>query len=143
MVASIVVPLALQLWDRRRLSPEQRARCWNVATWGSALYAFGPLSMLGWCWVTRRPWWRILVGPLWSGACLFIVTLVDALMELGQRGELEDGLWDRLLGALLVAAAGVVLLTVMEGMSQAWRQRRRLGIAGPCPPSPPPPSALH
>ncbi|WP_437976928.1 transcriptional regulator [Sorangium sp. So ce295] len=53
MVLGIALPFALQRWDRRRLTPEQRAACWNGATWGAALYAFGPLSMLGWCWVTR------------------------------------------------------------------------------------------
>jgi hypothetical protein len=53
MALGIVLPLAVQLWDRRRLTAEQRDACWNGATWGAALYAFGPLSMLGWCWVTR------------------------------------------------------------------------------------------
>ncbi|WP_437637383.1 transcriptional regulator [Sorangium sp. So ce854] len=53
MALGIALPLALQLWDRRRLTAEQRNACWNGATWGAALYAFGPLSMLGWCWVTR------------------------------------------------------------------------------------------
>ncbi|KYF73732.1 transcriptional regulator [Sorangium cellulosum] len=53
MALGIALPLALQLWDRRRLTTEQRNACWNGATWGAALYAFGPLSMLGWCWVTR------------------------------------------------------------------------------------------
>jgi hypothetical protein len=50
----IALPLAVQLWYRRRLDPGQRAVAWNGATWGAALYALGPLSMLGWCWVTRR-----------------------------------------------------------------------------------------
>jgi len=50
----ITLPLVLQLWMRRRLSPAQRAFAWNGATWGAALYAFGPLSLLGWFWVTRR-----------------------------------------------------------------------------------------
>jgi hypothetical protein len=54
MILGITVPLAAQRWDRRRLSAEQRERAWNGASWGAALYAFGPISMLGWCWVTRR-----------------------------------------------------------------------------------------
>jgi hypothetical protein len=53
LALGIALPLALQLWDRRRLTPLQRAVCWNGATWAAALYAFGPLSMVGWCWVTR------------------------------------------------------------------------------------------
>lgn len=51
----IAIPLALQLLDRRRLPPEQRAWVWGFATWGSALYNFGPLSLLAWGYVTRSP----------------------------------------------------------------------------------------
>ncbi len=56
MVLGIVLPLAWQRWDKARLPPEDRERAWNGASWGSALYNFGELSMLGWYWVTRR--WR-------------------------------------------------------------------------------------
>lgn len=73
ILLGIALPLAAQLWDRRRLSAAQREVCWNGATWGAALYAFGPLSMLGWCWVTRGTWngrpgwswrrvWRALIA---------------------------------------------------------------------------------
>lgn len=60
LILGIGLTYALQRWDRGRLSPEQRAAAWNGATWGAALYAFGPLSMLGWVWVTRQrfPVWR-------------------------------------------------------------------------------------
>ncbi|MCC6552881.1 MAG: transcriptional regulator [Polyangiaceae bacterium] len=50
----IALPLLLQRWHRGRLPPAQRAFAWNGATWGAALYAFGPFSLLGWFWVTRR-----------------------------------------------------------------------------------------
>jgi hypothetical protein len=52
----IALPLAVQVWHRRHLTPAQRAAAWNGATWGAALYAFGPLSLLGWFWVTRGAW---------------------------------------------------------------------------------------
>src|SRR5690349_17800701 len=52
----IALPLAIQLVHRRHLTPAQREAAWNGATWGAALYAFGPASMLGWCWVTRGAW---------------------------------------------------------------------------------------
>lgn len=52
----IALPLGAQLWDRRRLDAEQRARMWNIATWAGSLYAFSVLSMLGWFWVTREGW---------------------------------------------------------------------------------------
>jgi hypothetical protein len=57
----IALTYALQRWDKGRLLPEQRDRAWNTASWGSALYGFGQLSMLGWAWVTLaepRRWWR-------------------------------------------------------------------------------------
>jgi hypothetical protein len=56
----IALSLAVQLWDRSRLSPAQRERAWNLPSWAVALYWFGPLSMLGWARVTRigvARWW--------------------------------------------------------------------------------------
>jgi hypothetical protein len=51
---------AVQRWDRGRLRPDLRAGAWNGASWGSALYVGGCLSMIAWCWVTRQEWaaWR-------------------------------------------------------------------------------------
>jgi hypothetical protein len=74
MALGIVLPLALQAWDKRRLSPERRERAWNGASWGAALYAFGPLSMLGWCWVTRRGWLGIALGIGSSAVLLAVLT---------------------------------------------------------------------
>jgi hypothetical protein len=76
----IALPLAIQLWHRRRLAPAQRAAAWNLATWGAALYAFGPLSLLGWFVVTRGclPFGgagRLLAG-LGLGAALAGVTFL-------------------------------------------------------------------
>jgi hypothetical protein len=64
VAVDIGLPLAVQLWDRGRLSPEQRARSWNGATWWSALYAFGSLSMFGWGWVTRKSVLGLVLGIL-------------------------------------------------------------------------------
>jgi uncharacterized BrkB/YihY/UPF0761 family membrane protein len=79
MLLGIAVPLVLQLWDRRRLAPEQRERAWNFASWGSALYAFGPLSLLGWYWVTRRGWRRLYGLPA-ALLAIAAVVAVDALL---------------------------------------------------------------
>jgi hypothetical protein len=74
MVLGIALPLGVQLWDRRRLDASQRARAWNGATWGAALYAFSVFSMLGWCWVTRGGWRsrderaRDPMGAIWAAA---------------------------------------------------------------------------
>ncbi|MGK3966032.1 transcriptional regulator [Sorangium sp. So ce118] len=97
MVLGIALPLALQLWDRRRLTPEQRNACWNGATWGAALYAFGPLSMLGWCWVTRNvqrgrsaarrtPRWSALkalgLGAASTSAIVLVMSGIDYVVAL-------------------------------------------------------------
>jgi hypothetical protein len=74
MALGIVVPLAIQRWDRRRLSPAQRESAWNTASWGAALYAFGPLSMLGWCWVTRRGWRGIALGVVSTAVVMTLLT---------------------------------------------------------------------
>lgn len=54
LILGIAIPYAIQRWDRARLSPAQRAAAWNGASWASALYGFGPISMVGWAWVTRQ-----------------------------------------------------------------------------------------
>jgi hypothetical protein len=53
LVLGIALPYTVQRWDKGRLPAEQRERAWNAASWGAALYAFGPFSMLGWVCVTR------------------------------------------------------------------------------------------
>lgn len=59
-VLNIALPLTVQTLDKRRLTDRQRARVWNRASWGSALYVAGILSMIPWAWVTRSEWarWR-------------------------------------------------------------------------------------
>lgn len=81
MVLGILFPLLVQLWDKRHLDEEQRARAWNFASWGAALYAFGPLSMLGWFWVTRRGW-RRLYGPPAVLAVALAIAGADTLLQL-------------------------------------------------------------
>jgi hypothetical protein len=71
----IALPLVIQRWHRRRLTPAQREAAWNGATWGAALYAFGPASMLGWCWVTRDIW------PLRSPRARVLVALVAGVVS--------------------------------------------------------------
>lgn len=78
-ILGICLTLAVQRWDVKRLNEEQRARSWNSATLGQALLNFGPLSMLGWGWVTRR-WIGILLGILAAFLITFVQVLVDALI---------------------------------------------------------------
>ncbi len=79
MVLGIAVPLAFQLWDKRRLDAEARERAWNFASWACALYAFGPLSMLGWFVVTRRGLARLL-GLVVTAGMLLLLALIDAAL---------------------------------------------------------------
>ncbi len=97
-ILGIALPLAFQRWDLRRLTPRQREGAWNSASWGSALYAFGPFSMIGWLWVTRHEWsrWRegswaflafrstalLALGALAAAAVIAVITGVDALIGL-------------------------------------------------------------
>ena len=117
MLLSIALPLAFQLADKRRLPETVRLRAWNAATWGASLYAFGPLSMLGWFWVTRPRWTRVWQGGLATGASLGLVELADvALVRLvGVNGASAGAsLVDAALAAGVAAAGGAALLAVFE-----------------------------
>lgn len=134
MVLGILLPLAVQLWDRRRQTEAQRSAGWNVATWGSALYAFGPLSMLGWIFVTRRPWVRAFVAPLWTLPLVGVLMLVDMSFGLFLEGESVE----TSLGELLALSAGgyvamAALLTLIEGGIWLRDRLRRTRPATGCP----------
>ena len=95
-ILGMALPYLVQRWDRLRLSDEQREGAWNAASWGAALYAFGPWSMIGWWWVTRQrcALWRresivvligksvlVLLSGLLAGVAIFAVIVgVYALM---------------------------------------------------------------
>jgi hypothetical protein len=74
LALGIVLPLAAQLWDRKQLTPEQRGRLWNWASWGAALYAFGPASMLGWWWVSRKHPLSLAIGAF-MGVGMFVLIM--------------------------------------------------------------------
>jgi len=86
-VLNIALTLGAQIWDKRRLNARQRARSWNAASWGSALYVAGPASMIAWAWVTRSEWarWRRrgLGWALLSSALTLAVGLGIAAMIFG------------------------------------------------------------
>ena len=93
--------VAVQLWDRRRLTERQRAQAWNSASWGSAIYVASVASMIPWAWVTRNEWaqWRkrglgfalarsaLLLGAGLAAAALIyaivVVVLLGVTMALG------------------------------------------------------------
>lgn len=116
-VLGIVLPLLVQRWDRGRRPPqrrgggplgrlwgrliaatvmndEQRRGLWNGASWGAALYAFGPLSMIGWLWVAHHDWprWRrrgTLLALLQSAA-LIVLGVLAALLVFGVIVGLDE-----------------------------------------------------
>ncbi len=146
MVLSIVLPLCVQLWDRRRMDAAQRARVWNIASWGAALYAFGPLSLLGWSWVTRARWRRLWFGPLSMGAVLLVMALIDTALLMVFDRPVEDGPLDLIGGCALAAGAGALFLLLLElgASALAWRRARRVAMGASWsaePPSPPRPAS--
>lgn len=68
ILLSLVLPCLVLRWDRRRLTPEQRARAWGRSSWEDMLHwcnyslnFYGVLPIIGWIWVTRqdvRAWRR-------------------------------------------------------------------------------------
>ena len=126
IVVGIVLPLVVQLLDKRRLSEEQRVRSWNFATWGSALYAFGPLSMLGWMWVTRPRWLRCAYGAAWTGALTLAMAIIDHLFQSAVGLAAEDTPADLLIAVAAISAGCALLLLIMEAVVSlvlAWRRR--------------------
>lgn len=121
MVLGIAIPLAAQWLDWRRLPLPIRRRGWNVATWGASLYAFGPLSMLGWCWTTRPPVRRVWVGALSTGTLVAFMQLIDSIgmRLLGHESQLVDV-------ALAFAVAGGGGFCLLGAMELAVAVRRRL-----------------
>ena len=138
IVLGIAIPLGIQLADRRRLSAAERAWVWNTASWGAALYNFGPLSLIAWGYVTRTPryWWGLLHGVLLAEIALLAQGLVNEgvgrAVALSPRslGETREG--------FLVSGAAVVALAVLigcgravrDGVRWALRRLRRAGATG-------------
>lgn len=125
MIWGITLPLALQLLDRHHMSEEERERVWGFASWGSALYNFGPLSLVAWGYVTRSP--RYVRG-LALGCAMTAVALLA-------QGLLCEG-FGRLIGlkmkhleqnrVTLVATLGAaVLLALIVGLGRAIHEAVR------------------
>lgn len=119
MALGIAIPLVIQLLDRERMSREQRAWVWGFASWGSALYNFGPLSLVAWGYVTRSP--RYVRG-LAIGAAMAVAAL--AVQGVGAEGvgrllrfPSKDLANNRL--GFLVTMGACVALAVVVGVGRA------------------------
>ncbi|HHH11070.1 MAG TPA: hypothetical protein ENK23_03235, partial [Sorangium sp.] len=117
MLLGILLPWLLQLWDRQRLRRRHKDAPWTHASWGAALYAFGPFSMLGWSHLTRPRPWRWLWGPAYT--TLLLIPLM-ALNDDGAPGSerLEEGAG--VCAAVFIAS--VILLLVIDTIVTAWRR---------------------
>lgn len=94
MALGILLTLGLQLLLRTWARPERRERGWTFATWGAALYAFGPASMLGFC-VTHGKLTpggvvlSLLRGLAWATILVATISLLDAGF-VGRHGTQRD-----------------------------------------------------
>lgn len=125
MILGIALPLAIQLWDRRRLPPPLARRTWGYATWGGAVYAFGPFSMLGWIFVTRAPWRRCLVAVPFTLAPLVGLAGIDLAMSRLANQEVELEVADLALELGVAAVLIAVVMLVVELIVRGWRRLRR------------------
>jgi hypothetical protein len=73
-----LVPWWIVRRDMRGLPPERLARCWNSASFGSAVLAFGPLCMPV-HFIKAHGWLRGSVrGVLWTTGAVLLPDLVLA-----------------------------------------------------------------
>lgn len=114
VLLGIGIPLGLQLHDRRRLSAEERAWVWSFASWGSAVYNFGPLSLVAWGYVTRSPryWLGLAHGVLLAEIALLAQGLVAEGVGRALALRAKD-LADNRMGFVATMAAVVALALVV------------------------------
>ncbi len=121
---SLLLPWAAQWSDKRRLGEEQRQRAWNQASWGCALIAFGPLSMLGWFWVTRRGWRRFVWGPIATWLVITVLALAGAVTKIISQGlalqnpPVKPLIVEALLAGLLIGLIAVLIPPVVWVVQQ-------------------------
>jgi len=91
LVLDLVLGVLLTAWvirrDMRRLPPDRYARSWNVASFWSAVVAFGPLSIPVHFARTRRSVLGLLLGCAWGLGVVAALELVGSAMAwvLGER----------------------------------------------------------
>jgi hypothetical protein len=72
---------ALFAWDERRMTDEQRARAWPVASRRIAVVLFSPLCVLLHFLRTRRNLRGVVEAIFWTAALVAILLAVDAVFE--------------------------------------------------------------
>jgi len=114
MILGIAIPLGIQLWDRSRLSPTQREWVWGYASWGSALYNFGPLSLVAWGYVTRSPrYWRgLAAGTVYACAAILVQGVLSEAMDRGFGFPRKEIVQDRQAVVVMMIASLILALVV-------------------------------
>jgi hypothetical protein len=80
-ILNIALPYLITRRDRRKLSEDRLARAWNTASWGSAVYFFGPFCLPAHFWITRRTARGLLQGCAWMVAVLASEWILGVLVE--------------------------------------------------------------
>src|SRR5580700_6873691 len=72
---------ALFAWDEGRMTDEQRARAWPVASRRIAVVLFSPLCVPLHFVRTRRSLWGVLLAVAWTVALFALLMLVDVALD--------------------------------------------------------------
>jgi len=80
LVLGVVVTAWVVRFDMRRLPPDRLARCWNDASFWSAVVAFGPLSIPVHFARTRRSVLGFFLGLLWTAGVLVVLEIAGSVV---------------------------------------------------------------
>lgn len=84
LVLDLLLGVVLTAWvirfDMRRQPPERLVRCWNGASFWSAVVAFGPLSIPVHFARTRRTVIGFLLGVLWAAGVVVALELAGSVL---------------------------------------------------------------
>jgi hypothetical protein len=72
---------ALFAWDERRMTDDQRARAWPIASRRIAVVMFSPLCVPLHFLRTRRSFRGVLLAVLWTVALLALLAAVGAALD--------------------------------------------------------------
>jgi hypothetical protein len=136
LALGIVLPLLVQRWDRRRLGPLESDRAWNAASWGSALFNFGELSIVAWFWVTRRFRWSSLLGlPISLALFVFDHWAIDGLVAqiAGAKPPAPIIATVATWTLMVLALAPIWGISLVVEAIATRRWRRALSVQGPAP----------
>lgn len=82
LVLNALVPYLIVRHDLARLSEERLSRAWTQASFLSAVYAFGPLSLPVHFTKTRRSLVGFLLGVAWLGLAVALEAAVTGALGL-------------------------------------------------------------